>query len=135
MIRLFNFLPFIRGYYWSTLGFMILDFYWDINLRVAALPDRGARMIYYAFCFVCLAVFHWKPSLSALTGLIESSVNICLLVAGILLPIYSLPGTILEGGTVVNPLTVEKVVNFFMAGMVAVSSFHACVNRLKPKTF
>ncbi len=117
---------FFQVYYLGTIPFLLLDLLADVNVRVAAFIDRpDLRAAYYALCFACLALTFWKPALSTLVGLAESSVNIALLVLGIMLPLstFDLDATG-ELSLAGPPLTLEKLANFGIAGSVCLFSFY-----------
>jgi len=115
----------IQAYYWGTPGFLLLDLLLGFNVRVAGFIDRpGARFAYYAFCFVCMGITTWRPRFSSLVGVLESSINLMLLILGILVPIYSLPTTFESGGLEAFPITMQHVLNFLIAGGVCVLSIY-----------
>jgi hypothetical protein len=114
----------IKSYYWLTFLFLFLDKAFGIDLRVSGfIYTPYLQNVYYAFCFLCLGLILWKPSLTFPVGLLESSVNMTVLCIGIMLPIYSMPGALAEGATV-NPITWQKILNFIIAGLICVWSFH-----------
>jgi hypothetical protein len=53
----------LRLYYAATAIFILLDYFLDINVRLAALDQAPFwRVAYYVFCFVCLALMIWRPN-------------------------------------------------------------------------
>ena len=55
----------LKLYYAATAIFIILDYFLNINIRLAALDQAPFwRAIYYVFCFVCLALISWRPGWS-----------------------------------------------------------------------
>ena len=61
------------AYYAATAVFMLLDYAFDINVRLAALDSYpGWRLAYYLFCFLCLGLVIWRPAWSAFVGAAES---------------------------------------------------------------
>src|SRR5262249_45488477 len=98
-------------YYLATPVFALCDWIFHSNLRAAALDARPAlKNAYYAVCTAAGVVTYWKPSLSRVVGLAESSVNILLLVLSFMLPYYALIGNFTgEQGA---PFTGTRVLNF-----------------------
>ena len=53
----------LRIYYAATLLFVILDYFMNINVRLAFLeawPEM--RALYYLLCFVCFGLMIWRPN-------------------------------------------------------------------------
>jgi len=68
-------------YYAATVVFLLLDFSFGINLRIASLDAwPGWRALYYLLCFVCLGLTLWRPSLSLWVGTAESLMTLCMLI-------------------------------------------------------
>ena len=121
----------LRAYYWLTPVFALADLA-GIDIRVAALEGhRGWRMAYYALCMLVAVVAWRRPAFAAPAAILESSTNILLLILGFLAPLYALPGAVEGGGPVAPPVTAGRVVNFLLAGGIAVTAFHAQVAALK----
>jgi hypothetical protein len=71
-----------------------------------------------------MGITTWRPRFSSLVGVLESSINLMLLILGILVPIYSLPTTFESGGLEAFPITMQHVLNFLIAGGVCVLSIY-----------
>lgn len=110
-------------YYLATPVFALCDWIFHWNVRVAALDARPAlKNAYYAVCTAAGVVTYWKPSLSRVVGLAESSVNILLLVLSFMLPYYALIGNFTgEQGA---PFTGTRVLNFLISGFMWVKVFY-----------
>jgi len=112
------------AYYLATPAFALCDWIFHWNVRVAALDGRPAlKNAYYAVCTAAGALTYWKPSLSRVVGLVESSVNILLLVLGVMLPYYSLIGSF-NGEQAFMPFTPARVLNFLISGFMWVRVFY-----------
>lgn len=116
----------ILGYYALTPLFWIADEMYGANIRAVALQNaEGWRTLYYALCTASGVAMWLRPTWTDALGLFESSVNLMLLVLGVMLPYWRLADDISTGSVVlVNPYTTELVLNFVLAGSAAVASFY-----------
>lgn len=114
----------IRFYYFITPLFFVVDLIFDVKLRVS-IPVAESETFYYLYiaaCFV-LGTFVFKSLLlSSLFGLVESSVNILLLILSVMLPIFNLAGNF----DTMNSFSfgVEEILHFLIAGSILLLSFH-----------
>jgi hypothetical protein len=112
------------AYYLATPAFALCDWIFHWNVRVAALDGRpGLKNSYYAVCTAAGVLTYWRPSLSRVVGRVESSVNILLLVLGVMLPYYSLIGSF-NGEQAFMPFTPARVLNFLISGFIWVRVFY-----------
>ena len=112
-------------YYALTPLFVLLDLLFAANIRVVALEHLGWwKWIYYLFCLGVAAVDYYRPSMTRVLGLIESCLNIFLLVLSVALPVFLLPEKLLRGETVSLPFDGFFFLNFFLAGAIFVISFY-----------
>jgi hypothetical protein len=116
----------IAWYYLATPVFVLMDFVWGVNIRVSALDDTPAlKYAYYALCLAFGGVTSMRPGLSSVVGVVESSLNVLLLVLGMMLPYYRMLETIAAGKDVTtNPYRPEMFVNFFLSAAVWVTAFY-----------
>ena len=115
----------IQGYYLGTPLFFLADVFWGWRVRLAdGVGDWTFRCIYYGFCFLCAFLCMKWPRLAPLVGVGESSVNVLLLVLGVLLPVIQAPGRVLRGEPVVGLFTLAAFVNFCLTGGMLAVSFH-----------
>ena len=117
----------LPAYYAATLLFLVLDYAFGFNVRVAFLePWPLARAGYYGFCFVCLALMWWRPAWIALIGSFESLVTLVALIFGMAIRVMIPNDAIfLENADFV---TVREIINFLIAGFIA---YYAWVRGLK----
>jgi hypothetical protein len=115
------------AYYLATPLFAICDWVFHWNVRVAALDARPAlKNVYYLICTAAGVVTYWKPSLAWAVGLAESSVNILLLILGVMLPYWAgISG--FTGEQVFVPFTATKVLNFLISGFMWVNVFYRSI--------
>ena len=81
----------LRLYYLATPLFVLLDFGFGLNLRLAGLEGHpGVRVAWYGACVAC-ALLTWRaPVLAPLVALIESAATVLALVLGVMLPYFDL---------------------------------------------
>lgn len=107
-----------RLYYGATALFLVLDYAFGLNVRIAFLDGfPAARLGYYLFCFACLALILWRPALTMIVAAVESLVTLAALITGfgirVLLPV-------MPDGDVGQPVpTLAEVMNFLLSGAIA----------------
>lgn len=110
--------PVFKLYYAATLIFLLLDYLLGINLRVAFLDAwAGWRAAYYLFCFACLVLIVWRPTLASLVTATESLITLAALIISMGVRVLNIPDAVLDGGGAV--LSVEEIINFAIAGGAA----------------
>ena len=115
----------LQYYYLATPTFIVMDAVFGANIRVAALEHYPfLKYAYYLVCIGCGVVMRVEPRLSPVTALIESSVNIFLLVLGLLAPYYHLISQLSSERMVeADVITSQLVTNFIISGTVWGISF------------
>ncbi len=88
------------------------------------MASPGWRFLYYALAFAFGVLMRWRPRWTPFLGLAESSVNIFLLVLGVLLPIFAAPARLAEGLDPGVGFGISRLINFFLSGSVLVLSFY-----------
>jgi len=107
-----------RIYYAATAVFLLLDYAFDVNLRLAFLePWPGWRAVYYAICFSCLWLIIWRPNLTLLVTTIESLTTLSALLLSTGARVLSPSVNVLETGN--GFVTVEEIINFIIVGGAA----------------
>ncbi len=105
-------------YYAATALFLLLDYGFGLNVRIAfldALP--AARMAYYGICFACLGLMIWRPAWTTFIGTFESLVTLIALIFGMAVRVMIPNDAIFEENATI--ITYQEVVNFVIAGGVA----------------
>jgi hypothetical protein len=118
---------FIAYYYWLTPAFWLADEIFGANLRATALESFPLwKAIYYLFCCACAVTIWKRPSWTSVIGLSEASLNILLLLLGILIPYFSIIDQLAAGNAVIdgNPLALSRIVGLLLSGLIWVGSFH-----------
>ena len=119
-------------YYAATLIFVVLDYLFGVNVRVAFLdPWPLARLVYYLVCFGCLAVTLWRPGWAALTAAIESLTAIVALTLAMAIRIMIVTDEMIDHGT--GFVTQEQIFNYVISGTVACFAWYQALNTLKSR--
>ena len=111
-------------YYLATPLFVVADALLGVNIRIAALPDASSRGAYYLFAFACGILCRWRPRITPVVGILESSLNVLLLVLSVMLPLFELQETVFTDEPWVTPFSAMSLGNFILSGAVLVASFH-----------
>lgn len=114
-------------YYLATPLMWAVDIVWGLNLRTAGFASLPIlKHIYYSLCCACGLALWYKPAWAPLVGAAESTVNILSLILGVLGPYYQFLGNVgaSDAAPIHNPLSVNVVVNFVLAGSMACLSFY-----------
>ena len=115
------FVRLLQLYYLITPIFLIVDLL-GAPIRMAALTQNW-RVGYYVAAFVLGMIMRRRPALAAPLGLLESSLNILLLVLSIMLPIWAVYDQALAGAPLELGLGPATFVNFLLAAPIAVVTF------------
>jgi hypothetical protein len=108
----------LQAWYAATALFLVLDYVFGVNIRVAFLEFHPAlRAAYYLFCFLCLGLVLWQPDWSVIVGAFESLVTLVALILGfgIRVLMMTLPDAAYEQPV----LTPAEILNFLLSGTVA----------------
>ena len=111
----------LRVYYLATPLFAVLDFGLATPIRAVGLESPGLRLAYYAGTFLVGLVMAARPSLTPWLAMGESAANLTLLMASVLVPVWSLSETL--DASVIADLP-ERVTNLAVSGSVLVYSFY-----------
>jgi hypothetical protein len=116
----------LQLYYCGTPIFLLLDLLFGANIRVTALEYYPVlKYGYYLLCLGCGILTWIVPPLSAVVGLIESSVNILLLILGVLGPYFQLFEQLMSQQTVESVgMTPTLLMNFAISGTIWTISFY-----------
>lgn len=114
----------LRIYYAATAIFLLLDYLFGVNVRVAFLePWPVWRLLYYLFCFACLGIMVWKPALTVAVSTIESLITLSALILHMGIRVMSLSVGVLEQGGE-SLVHIEEILNFVISGLVAWVGWH-----------
>lgn len=126
-----------RLYFYITPLFILLDFIFGINVRVSALETMPTyKNLYYGFCILCGICMYIIPRYSAIVALLESSINIMMLVIGIFLPyirtITALMDDVLGADftALEESLKVQPMVNLFIVAFCLILTFRTSIETI-----
>jgi hypothetical protein len=88
---------FFTVYYLATPAFALVDVVWGAPIRAVAIGPMSARFAYYAVCFGLGLLVRGKPRLAVPVGIGESTLNLTLLLAGIVTAVYGMADQVLAG--------------------------------------
>jgi hypothetical protein len=113
----------LQGYYAATLLFALGDaFGW--SLRVVALDGHPSlKSGYYALCLAAAAVSWGRPALIRPIALVESSINIALLLSGLLLSYLGSIDAVAAGAPPL--LTPRQLLNFAISAAALTFAFYS----------
>ena len=128
-----NFIP--KLYYAVTPLFILLDYVWDINVRVAVLDSKPLyKGLYYGFCVFCGIMVYIVPRCSAVVALFESAFIFIMTILGIFI---SYVQAILQMDDVLNAdiqtisiVGPPQIVNLILAGGMSLLTFKMSLNEL-----
>ena len=121
---------FLRIYYAATLLFVILDYFLNINVRLAFLeawPEM--RALYYLLCFTCLGLMIWRPRWSLWIGTIESMLALSLLLVTMGVRVMTMSDQMYRIGS--GLVTMSEIMNFMIVSSVAYFAYERGVQALR----
>jgi hypothetical protein len=105
-------------YYVATVVFLMLDYGFSVNVRVAALEAYpNLRAGYYLVILACLGVMLWRPSWATAIGVVESLATLIALIMNMALRSMIVTDQMLETG--IGFVTTAEIVNFVISGSIA----------------
>lgn len=120
----------ISAWYWLTPVFVVLDWLFDLNWRVAGLDEPPLRAVYYLGCLVCACLISWRPATAPWVGLAESVINFTLLIVGVWLSLVAAPAAIADSQPI-QVMTLGRLVNFLLVGTILVLSFNRSIAAMR----
>ena len=116
-------------YYAATGLFLLLDYVWGVNIRVAFLDDFPlARIGYYGVLVVCLILILLRPAWSVLVTTFESLITLLALIFGMAMRTLVPTDAMLESGG--GFVSTEELINFLLVGSMAYYSWTMGVKSL-----
>jgi len=126
-----------RWYFYITPLFVLLDYFWGLNIRVAALDTAPIyKNLYYGFCVLCGISMFIIPRYSAVVALFESSINFTMLVLAFfsryMQTITNLMDDVLSTDfkAVEKSLTAESITNFAIVGFFLILTFRRSIDTI-----
>jgi len=120
-----NILRLIQGYYLGSPIFFLVSLFWSFELRTTFLTDPFHRLAYYALISGLGLLTYFRLGAGPWVALGESSLNLVLLILGILLPIYRLADQAASGQPFTLPYSAgEVLLNGALAGTFFIVGFY-----------
>lgn len=117
-------------YYAATVIFLVLDFTYGFNVRLAFLePYPEGRIAYYGVCLVCLGLMLWRPRWTVLISAFESLITLSALIIGMGMRTLLVTDRMLETGG--GLVTMPEIYNFLLSGAVAYIAWVRGITELK----
>jgi len=128
-----NFVP--KLYYTITPVFILLDYIWHINVRVAILDSEPLyKGLYYGFCIFCGVLVYIIPKCSAIVAFFESGIIFAMTVLGIFIPyaraISQMDDVLNADIQTISIVSPPQVVNLVLAVGIAFYTFRRSVDEL-----
>jgi len=122
-------------YYAVTPVFILLDYVWHINVRVAILDSKPLyKGLYYGFCVLCGIAVYVVPRCSSVVALAESIIIFVMTVLGVfieytqaILQMDDILNTDIQTVSIVGP---PDVINLVLAGGMALLTFKKSLSEL-----
>jgi hypothetical protein len=117
-------------YYSATALFMLLDYVFEINVRLAFLDlYPGWRLAYYLFCFLCLGLILWRPAWAAFIGAAESILTVSLLIISAAMRVIIVTDEMIDTGR--GAVSYNEMINFAIAFSVVYVSYTRSIKALQ----
>ena len=108
----------------ATPVFFVLYYYFDLNLRLSIPGGQEYwTYLYYIICFSAGFIAFRNVMTGAIFSLIESSINILLLLLSVMMPVVNLAQLPMEN--IRMNFGVVEIIHFFIAGSVLLLSFYS----------
>ena len=112
-------------YYSLTLVFALIDWTLGANVRAVGLDNApGMRAGYYGLCLLCAVFIHYRPEWAAPVTLLDSSLNVGVLILSVFVAYYGMVDTIEGPEPFVNPINGRFMLNFLISGGVGTVVFY-----------
>jgi hypothetical protein len=118
-------------YYSLTLVFALLDWTMGANVRAVGLENAPVlRAGYYGACLLCAVVIHYRPLWGTPITLLESSLNVGVLVLSVFVAYYGMVDTIEGPEPFTNPIDGRFMINFAISGGAGAVVFYQSLHSL-----
>lgn len=118
-------------YYSLTLVFALVDWTTGANIRAVGLDNApGIRAGYYVVCLLCAVVIHYRPIWGVPITLLESSLNVGVLVLSVFVAYYGMVDAIEGPGPFTHPIDSRFMLNFIISGGAGTVVFYQSAHAL-----
>lgn len=113
----------LKIYYFITPVFVLLDYVAGVKIRIVFPAGfDGFALVYYIICFGSVFVAFKQTMVAAIFSLLESSINLLLLLLSVFLPLVMLDQTLEGVGGFRFGLT--ELIHFFIVGSFLLFGFY-----------
>ena len=125
-MRTSQWLEMLRFYYLVTPLFLIVDLVFGFDLRVSLPSDQPEyKLIYYAICFAAGFTAFGSEIAAASFSLVESVVNLLLLILTVYWPIVTIGESVETGNVGRFGFGLVELMHFLIVGSVLLISFYS----------
>jgi hypothetical protein len=122
----------LLSYYAATVVFLLLDYVFGINVRLAFIEESvSIRAGYYLFCFACFALMIWRPAWTVVIGAVESLITLVAIIVHMALRVMVPTDQMVMAGQ--GLVTLADILNFMLAGGIAYISWVRGMRELSPQ--
>ena len=128
-----HFVP--KLYYAITPVFILLDYLWHINVRVAILDSEPMyKGLYYGFCIFCGIMVYIVPMYSAVVAFFESGIILGMTILGMFIPyaraISQMADVMNADIQTISIVSPPHVINLVLAVSIAFYTFRRSLDEL-----
>lgn len=125
-----------RFYYYVTPLFILLDYFFGINVRAAVLDTMPLyKNLYYGFCIMCGVGVFVFPRLTPVVTLFDSTASILGIVLTVYLPyirfINQTDDVLNANMPTVVGINAPCMINLILVGIMAIIGFRGCLHELQ----
>lgn len=128
-----NFVP--KLYYAVTPVFILLDYLWHINVRVAILDSEPLyKSLYYGFCVFCGIMVYIVPWCSSIVAFFESGIILIMTILGLFIPyaraISQMDDVLNADIQTISVMGPPHIINLVFAGGIAFYTFRRSLDEM-----
>jgi len=125
-----------RYYYYATPAFILLDYFFGLNIRAAVLDDMPLyKNIYYGFCIMCGVGVFVFPRMTPIVTLAESTACFLMIVLAVFWPyirfITQTDDVLNADMPMVAGISAPRIANLVIVGTMAIIGFRGCVHEIQ----
>lgn len=128
-------LRFVLAYLLLTPLFWLFDIVFGLEIRIAFMEDTTWKSVYYSVLLICGVACYLRPAWTAPVAFVESTANLFIHFISFAIPVFTLPGRVLNNQSAGLELDTEHALGFVLVGMIMVLSFHSAVEAVRDPTW
>ena len=121
----------VLAYLLATPLFWLADVLFGFEIRIAFLEDTTWKTVYYSVLTGSAITCYLRPAWTAIVAFVESTANIFIHILSFIVPVFYLPGQVLNTEASNFHLGTGNVLGFAMVGIVMTLSFQSTVEVLR----